>query len=63
MPDYRNWHIYYDPPPIPTRKCDWHFYHDDFDGAEDSHDDRCGDAGSLEAARRAIDEYEEQATW
>src|SRR5258708_28381816 len=30
---YRRWAIHYDPPPIPTRNCDWHFEHDDYDGA------------------------------
>lgn len=54
---YRNWHIHYDPPPIPTRNCDWHFAHDDFDGAPDTNDNRCGHAESLEAAKAEIDAW------
>lgn len=27
------WFITYDPPPIPIRICDWHFVHEDYDGA------------------------------
>ena len=37
---YRNFRITYDPPPIPTRNCDWHATHDDFDGAPDANDNR-----------------------
>lgn len=29
------WRIYYNPPPIPTRNCDWHCVHEDYDGSED----------------------------
>lgn len=39
---YGSWRIYFDPPPIPTRSCDWHFFHEDFDGADDANDSRCG---------------------
>ena len=52
---YRDWHIDFDPPPIPTRNCDWQFWHDDFDGAEDANDNRCGYAASLEEAKAEID--------
>lgn len=55
---YRGWHIHYDPPPIPTRNCDWRFWHDDFDGAPDANDNRSGSAESLEAAKAEIDERE-----
>jgi len=55
---YRGWHIAYDPPPIPVRTCDWQFWHDDFDGAEDSGDNRYGHASSLEAAKAEIDAWE-----
>lgn len=34
------WHIYFEPPPIPCRNSDWHFYHDDYDGAPDANDNR-----------------------
>ncbi len=58
---YRGWHINYDPPPIPVRCCDWQFWHDDFDGSEDSGDRRCGSAASLEAAKAEIDLYQDCA--
>jgi len=55
---YRGWWISYDPPPIPVRTCDWHFWHDDFDGAPDANDSRCGHAASLEEAKAQIDDAE-----
>ena len=58
---YGPWHIYYEPPPIPTRNCDWHFYHDDFDGAPDAGDRRCGSAPSFAAALNECDEMEDDA--
>ena len=57
---YRNWHIRYDPPPIPSRASDWHFAHSDFDGAPDANDNRCGCAASLEAAKAEIDAWIEE---
>jgi hypothetical protein len=36
---------------------DWHYAHDDYDGAEDANDTRCGYAPSLEAAKSDIDEW------
>jgi len=54
------WHIWFDPPPIPIRSMDWHFMHDDFDGADDSMDNRCGHAPTAEACRAAIDEIEDE---
>lgn len=53
------WTIYYDPPPIPVRTCDWHFVHDDYDGAEDAHDHRHGHAASLAEAKAEIDDLDE----
>lgn len=38
---------------------DWNNYeyvHDDYDGAEDSHDNRCGHGESVEACKAEIDE-------
>lgn len=58
-PTYRGYHIYYDPPPIPIRTMDWHYYHNDFDGAEDSGDNRCGSAASEEACRAEVDMLED----
>lgn len=47
---YKGYTIYYDPKPIPTDKMDWSWYHQDFDGAPDSNDRRCGASASIEAA-------------
>ena len=58
---YRDWWVAYDPPPIPVRTMDWTFWHDDFDGAPDSCDSRCGHAASLEAAKAEIDDWEADA--
>lgn len=56
---YRNFMIYYDPPPIPIRTCDWHAVHKDYDGPEDN---RFFHAASEKAARKRVDEWwEEQA--
>ena len=49
---YRDWWIEYDPPPIPSRQCDWAFSHKDYDGPQDQ---RFGFAPSLEAAMVEID--------
>lgn len=48
---YRNYRIYYDPPPIPIRNCDWHFVHDDYD----LDDPRHGHCASAAECRREID--------
>ena len=53
---YRDYTISHDPKPIPDRSHDWDFAHDDFDGAPDSYDPRCGTAASLEEAKQRIDE-------
>jgi hypothetical protein len=55
---YGKWTIYYDPPPIPDRSCDFHFYHDDYDGAEDANDNRCGHGSSIEDCMKQIDDLE-----
>lgn len=49
---YGDWTITHDPKPIPDRRWDWSFVHDDYDGPGD---DRCGDAASLEACKAEID--------
>lgn len=56
---YRGYHIYFDAPPIPTRSCDWHFYHDDYDGAPDAGDNRYGHGPTEADCREQIDEIEE----
>jgi len=50
---YRGYLITYDPPPIPSRACDWAFEHEDYDGPGDS---RFGYAPSLEDAKAQIDD-------
>lgn len=63
---YRNYRIYYDPPPIPIRDCDWHFVHQDYDGGYyDGEgvfegDTRCGHAESIEGCKREIDWLEDE---
>lgn len=52
---YRNYHIRYDPPPVPSRAFDWSWHHDDYDGAPDSNDNRCGHSRTLNEAKAAID--------
>ncbi len=58
---YRGYTIWSIPTPIPDRSHDWSWVHDEYDGAPDSGDDRCGTAASLEAAKRAIDEQLHEA--
>lgn len=51
---YRQFTIYYDPPPIPIRTMDYHYYHDDYDGEGDN---RHGSAASIEACKAEIDDW------
>lgn len=51
MHGYRGYLITYDPPPIPTRNCDWHWRHGDLD----LDDNRYGHSGSLADAKADID--------
>lgn len=58
------WRIYCEPPPIPSWGGDWQFVHDDYDGAPDAHDSRCGSAASVADAILQIRELEERdAAW
>jgi hypothetical protein len=52
---YRGYVITYDPPPIPDRRWDWQFQHEQFCG---DGDERNGQAASLTDAMYAIDEIE-----
>lgn len=56
---YRGYVVTYDPPPIPDRRWDWHFAHEQFDGAPDAGDRRHGDAASLTDAMHEIDSIED----
>lgn len=66
--NYGPWRIYYDPPPIPFRGCDWHWVHDDYDGAPTYSDDgfsadkRCGSCASFADALNECDEWEDENT-
>jgi len=51
---YRDFHITFDPPPIPTRDCDWQAAHVEYDGPEDN---RIFRVPSLEAAKAEVDEW------
>lgn len=55
---YRDFEIYYNPPPIPIRGVDYQFAHVDYDGPEDR---RIGMARNIDAAKAAIDEMIEEA--
>lgn len=57
---YGDWSITYDPPPIPLRMYDYSFVHKNYDGAPDAYDDRCGQAGSYDEAKRLINEMENE---
>lgn len=52
---YRGYHITYWMKPIPDRSCDWDWTHDDFDGADDANDNRCGHSRTLDDAMADID--------
>ncbi len=56
---YGPWRVYYEPPPIPTRAFDWHWYHEDYDGAPDGNDGRCGSESNFAAALCACDDWED----
>jgi hypothetical protein len=53
---YGLYRIDYDPPPIPDRRFDWSYVHDQYDGPGDR---RCGRAESLDDARNEIDALEQ----
>ena len=50
------WTISLDPKPIPTAALDIDYCHEDYDGAPDAHDHRCGNAGSIAEAKAIIEE-------
>lgn len=63
---YGPWTIYFDPPPIPTRSCDWHCIHDDYDASYEGPEDGwvsnglSGSWGSFADALNACDEMEDE---
>jgi hypothetical protein len=60
---YRGYNITYWRKPIPTAAWDYDFAHEDYDGAPDSGDHRCGNAASVEEAREMIDEQIEDEVY
>ena len=52
------WHIRYNPKAIPFRTHDYDYYHDDWDGAYDSKDNRIGSASSISECMEQIQEWE-----
>lgn len=62
---YRGYTIRFDPPPIPTRQCDWQFVHDDYDPTpwdvgDPPSDHRAGFGPSVEDCMAQIDELESE---
>ena len=49
------WWVEYNPKPIPSRKHDYDFWHEDYDGPGDT---RCGTASSVEECKAEIAEIE-----
>ncbi len=56
---YRNYAVISDAPPIP-RGPEWSFCHEDYDGAPDASDNRCGFADSASECFFVIDEIEDE---
>ena len=57
FPDCIGWHIEKNMKPIPDRRHDYDFWHDDYDGADDGNG-LCGTAGSIVDAMEQIAEIE-----
>ena len=57
MIEYKGWHIKYNPKSIPVTSHDFDVVHQDYDGAEDAHDDRSFTCADLVEACELIDEY------
>ena len=58
---FGKWTIDYDPPPIPVSNYDWHYTHEDDDGAPDGSSARSGHAASLQDRLDAICELQDDA--
>lgn len=56
---YKDYHILYNPKPIPDFRFDYDFWHDGYDGAIDSKDIRSGTGASIEECKNNIDEIQE----
>lgn len=60
MIKYKGYILVQNPKPIPIRSMDWDFYHEDYDGAIDSCDYRCGTGSNLDDCKQLIDEMEDE---
>jgi hypothetical protein len=59
---YGEWRIFVGEPQYGSQFA-YQYVHDDFDGAEDANDHRCGHAPTIDECKAEIDEYEaEQQT-
>jgi hypothetical protein len=56
MVKYRGYTISHWAKPIPATSFDYDFSHEDYDGAPDSGDRRCGSGASVEDCKEQIDE-------
>ena len=56
MSRYRGFSFDYWRKPIPTSAFDYDFVHEDYDGAPDSGDNRCGSGHSIKDCKQQIDE-------
>ena len=56
---YGQWHIQPADWIRPHPSVDWDWWHDDYDGAEDANDHRCGSAADRDACIAAIHEWED----
>ena len=57
---YGDWHIAPADWIRPHPSVDWDWWHDDFDGAPDANDYRCGSAASRDACIEAIHAWEDE---
>jgi hypothetical protein len=57
FPDCIGWSIEYNPKPIPDRRFDYDYWHDDYDGS-DGGNGLCGTASSVVDAMEQIAEIE-----
>tara|TARA_R110000868_G_scaffold236522_2_gene490553 strand:- start:497 stop:682 length:186 start_codon:yes stop_codon:yes gene_type:complete len=54
---FGKWRIYYAPKPY--HNLDWSYVHDDYDGAPDANDNRCGCSHDVDGCIQEIKEMEE----
>ncbi len=56
---YRNYEVKFDPAVV-SYFVEWSFCHEDYDGAPDANDDRCGFADTAAECFKIIDELEDE---